>query len=205
MTRIIKIRIAEEQDTESMLKIYKPFIENTPVSFETSVPTISEFWNRIQTILTENPWLVCEIDDGIAGYAYAGNHRKRVSYQWTKEVSVYVHPSFRRCGIAKGLYLALISILKFQGVNSILAGITLPNENSVRLHQRMGFREIGTYTDVGYKFGNWHSVSWWEYLNHKLKDNQGYALKSLENVMTRPEWDAMIKKGVHQIKFKDKI
>jgi phosphinothricin acetyltransferase len=199
-----KIRIAEERDTEAVLKIYKPFIENTPVSFETSVPTLSEFWNRIQTILTENPWLVCEIDGDIAGYAYAGNHRIRASYQWTKEVSVYIQPSFRRCGIAKGLYTTLIGILKFQGVHSTLAGITLPNANSVRFHQRMGFREIGTYTDVGFKFGTWHCVSWWEHLNHNQKYNQANALKPLENVMNTPEWDAMIKKGVHQIKYREK-
>ena len=198
---MIKIRQARRTDTNSILEIYKPFIENTPVSFETSVPTNSDFWERIKHILEENPFLVCEIYNQIAGYAYASAHRKRASYHWTKEVSVYIHPDFRRQGIAKGLYKALIQILKLQGVHSILAGITLPNDQSIHFHQTLGFNKIGTYTDVGYKFGQWHSVSWWELINQNRNNKSINNLKSLSEILGTDAWERAIQEGLVQIKL----
>ena len=197
---MITLRIAKKEDTNSILEIYRPYIESSPVSFETSVPAVSDFWKRIKHILEENPFLVCEIDAQIAGYAYAGTHRKRASYRWTKEVSVYVHPDFRRRGIAKGLYKALIQVLKIQGVHSILAGITLPNAQSIQFHQALGFQKIGTYTDVGYKFGQWHSVSWWELINQNRKTIPVSNLKYWSEVYGTDAWEHAIQEGIVQIK-----
>jgi phosphinothricin acetyltransferase len=156
------IRCATENDVDGILAIYGPFVAETPVSFETEIPSASEMWNRISSILTELPYLVCEIDGKIAGYAYASNFRQRKSYQWSKEVSVYVAPELRGRHIATGLYFSLIEILKKLGVANLLAGITVPNPASINFHESLGFRKCGEYTKVGYKLGVWHSVGWWE-------------------------------------------
>ena len=156
------IRCAELNDVQGILAIYAPFVAETPVSFETEIPTVSEMQDRILSILRELPYIVCEIDGKVAGYAYASNFRPRKAYQWSKEVSVYVAPEFRGRHIATGLYFSLIEILKKLGVANLLAGIAVPNPASIALHEKMGFRKCGEYTDVGFKLGIWHSVGWWE-------------------------------------------
>lgn len=156
------IRCAEQKDVAGILAIYAPFVAETPVSFETQVPAPSEMWGRISSILNELPYLVCEIDGKVAGYAYASNFRQQKAYEWSKEVSVYVAPEFRGRHIATGLYFSLIEILKKLGVANLLAGITVPNPASTTFHESLGFKKCGEYAGVGYKLGAWHSVGWWE-------------------------------------------
>jgi phosphinothricin acetyltransferase len=158
----ITIRAAERRDAESILEIYIPYIINTPVSFETEVPTIEAFRQRIIQYQEILPWLVCEINNVMAGYTYAINHRQRTAYDCSKELSVYVHPDFRHRGIASGLYTALVEILKHQGVTNVLAGIALPNAESVGFHERFGFKLVGIYHNVGHKLGRFHDAGWWE-------------------------------------------
>jgi len=95
------IRLAQQQDVPALLEIYKPYILNTPVTFEQTAPAPKQFWQRIQNILEHYLWLVGAFEGEIAGYAYATAHRQRASYQWTKEVSVYVRKSFQRQAWAK--------------------------------------------------------------------------------------------------------
>src|SRR5580765_2936998 len=99
-----RIRIAETNDAAAILKIYAPYIENTSFTFETEVPSIDAFKERISAYLQNWPWLVCEINGTIAGYAYGAKYRERVAYQWCVESSVYVHDDFQRTGVAKALY-----------------------------------------------------------------------------------------------------
>ena len=106
--------------------------------------------------------MVCERKSGVVGYAYAGVHRKRAAYQWTAEVSVYVRADARRSGVARTLYESLFSDLKSRGFCTLLAGVTLPNPGSVALHESFGFSPVGVYSAVGYKFGAWHDVGWWQ-------------------------------------------
>lgn len=155
------IRIANSGDAASILKIYAPYIK-TPVTFEEQVPSLSEFQQRIEKIRKTYPYLVCEIDGKIAGYAYASEYRERASYRWNSEVSVYVMDEFKRKNIAKALYTALFEILKKQNFVNLLAIITLPNKESVTFHERMGFKPCGVFNKVGYKLGKWHQVGWWE-------------------------------------------
>ena len=108
------IRIATTDDAEPILIIYAAYIENTSYTFETEVPSVDSFRERISSHLQNWPWLVCEIDGVIAGYAYGARHRERVAYQWSIECSVYVHDDFQRRGVARALYTALIDILKIQ-------------------------------------------------------------------------------------------
>src|SRR5882724_7824162 len=156
------IRLADAKDAEGILNIYGPYIKNTSYTFETDVPSIASFAERINTYLDHWPWLVCEIDHVIAGYAYATRYRVRTAYQWCTESSVYVHDDFQRLGIAKKLYAALIEILRLQGFRNVYAVINLPNEKSVSFHESCGFIYFATYENVGYKLGKWKNVGWWQ-------------------------------------------
>lgn len=142
--------------------IYAPYILNTAATFETEVPSAESFAQRITAYQQNWPWLVYESDGIIAGYAYATKHRERSAYQWCVESSVYVHDHFQQKGIAMALYQKLFAILKYQGCRNVYAGITLPNDKSVRFHQRNGFSWLADYENIGYKLGGWHTVSWWQ-------------------------------------------
>jgi len=157
-----KIRSALSSDASSILDIYAPYIANTAVSFETEVPSVEDFTQRIVGNQESCPWLVYESGGLIAGYAYASKHRDRAAYQWSLESSVYVNEGFRQQGIATKLYQTLFQILKYQGCRNLYAGITLPNEKSVNFHQKMGFNKIADYKNIGYKFNSWHTVGWYE-------------------------------------------
>ncbi len=157
-----EIRPALSSDASSILDIYAPYILNTIVSFETEVPTVKDFSQRIIANGESWPWLVYESDGVIAGYAYASKHRERAAYQWCVESSVYLDEHFQQKGIATKLYQTLFGILKFQGCRNVYAGITLPNEKSIHFHEKMGFKKIADYKNIGYKFNRWNTVRWYE-------------------------------------------
>jgi phosphinothricin acetyltransferase len=105
-------------------------------------------------------FLVAEDDGTIAGFAYAGVHRERLSYRWTCEVSVYLGAAHRGRGLGRALYETLFTLLEQQGYRMMLAGITMPNPASVALHTSLGFDEVGVYRRIGWKAGNWRDVMW---------------------------------------------
>jgi phosphinothricin acetyltransferase len=156
------LRLATPADSKAILDIYAPYIENTSFTFETEVPTVKEFSERIATYLSNWPWLVCEVDGKIAGYAYATKYRERTAYQWCVESSIYIHDDFQKAGIGKSLYSALFEMLKRQGFTTVYAVINLPNEKSVAFHEKLGFHYFATYQKVGYKLGKWKNVGWWQ-------------------------------------------
>ncbi len=155
------IRLANGKDAEGILAIYTPYIENTSYTFETEVPTMESFAERIDRYLINWPWLVYEINGMIAGYAYANRYRERTGYQWSVECSVYIHDDFQRGGIGRLLYAVLLDILKRQGYRNVYAVINLPNDKSVKFHESCGFKYFATYEKVGYKLGKWKDVGWW--------------------------------------------
>ena len=157
----IEIRFVKKEDTTGILEIYKPFILDTVVSFEIEVPSVNSFWGRIDEIQNDHPYLVAIYKGEVCGYAYSSPHRGRYAYQWTKEISIYLSPNFRGIGLGKKLYLTLLDILKKQGIQTAVAGITVPNEPSEAFHLSFGFRLIGTYPRVGFKKGKWQDVSWY--------------------------------------------
>jgi phosphinothricin acetyltransferase len=165
------IRIAKPGDTKQILDIYTPFILNSGITQETELPGIENFQQRIISNLQERPWLVCEINNEIAGYAYAGKHRERSGYQWCTEPSVYLNEKFYRHGVANALYTALFDILKLQGYVNAYAVITLPNEKSVAFHEKFGFSFLTVYKKIGYKLGQWHDVGWWQLQINPHTDN----------------------------------
>ena len=158
---MFKLRLATAPDAKGMLAIYAPYIENTSFTFETETPTEEQFANRINTYLEQWPWLVCEEDGKIVGYAYAAKYRERTAYQWCTETSVYIHDDYLKNGIGRALYSALIAILEKQGFRNIYAVINLPNDRSVAFHESLGFTWFANYEKVGYKLGKWKTVGWW--------------------------------------------
>ena len=157
-----KIRPASIADAERILQIYAPYVTETPISFEITIPPLAEIADRIRAYSKISPWLVFEHDAKIVGYAYASPHKSRAAYNFTVETSAYVAPEFQRRGIARKLYVELFQDLARRNYHLALAGVVLPNEASVRLHERMGFVFVGTYHEVGFKFGQWHDVGWWQ-------------------------------------------
>ena len=171
------IRTALASDAPAILEIYAPYIINTAATFETEVPSAENFAQRITTYQQSWPWLVYESDGIIAGYAYATKHRERSAYQWCVESSVYVHENIQRKGIATVLYQKLFAILKHQGCRNVYAGITLPNEKSVRFHQKNKFTWLAEYKNIGYKLGSWHTVSWWQLLLNDYDADPSQVIK----------------------------
>lgn len=153
------IRLATEDDAGAVAAIYGPVVEETAITFEVDPPTGAEMGERIAETLPRFPWLVCEREGEVIGYA--GGHRKRAAYRWSADVSVYVAAGARRARVGRGLYESLLSVLRLQGFVNAYAGITLPNPASVGLHESLGFEPVGVYEDVGYKHGAWHDVGWW--------------------------------------------
>lgn len=156
------IRQANKNDASAILDIYKPYIKNTSFTFETEVPALDDFQKRINDYLENWPWLVCEDNKQIAGYAYGSKHRERKGYQWCVESSIYIHDDYLHRGVGKVLYETLLEILKKQGYRNVYAVINLPNERSVKFHEKCGFVFFAMYPNVGYKMGKWKNVGWWQ-------------------------------------------
>jgi phosphinothricin acetyltransferase len=193
------IRLAEEQDVPGILEIYSTFILHTAVTFEETVPEEGSFWERIQLIMSELPFLVCEIDGRIAGYAYASGYRSRASYRWTKEVSVYVHPDFHRKRVALALYTSLNEMARFQGVADLLAIITLPNESSVAFHEYVGYRKCGEFSKVGYKLDQWQNVGWFELFLQDENAAPKDRIIPLDEIIHLPVFREAIQMGMEKL------
>ena len=195
------IRLAEKRDVPGILEIYSPFILNTTVTFEESVPDEVSFWERIQGIMAELPYLVCEIDGRIAGYAYASGYRGRASYRWTKEVSVYIHPDFYRRRVGEALYTSMNEMVRYQGIADLLAIITMPNESSVAFHEHCGYRKCGEFTNVGYKMNQWLNVGWFElFLQDETQAPRDRILK-LNEIIGLPVFQEAIQKGLRKLSY----
>lgn len=153
------VRLVVPNDSTALLNIYGQYIE-TPVTFEYVLPTEQEFANRIAGISKCYPYLVCEENKQIKGYAYACRHLERAAYQWNAELSVYLDRSFTSRGLGKKLCRILIDILKLQGVRTVYGGVVVPNAKSEALHKSLGFEAAGVYPNMGYKCGKWRDVIW---------------------------------------------
>jgi len=158
----MQIRLARIADAAEINAIYAPHITEGVASFETTPPTDAEMAERIRRTLGERPWLVYEDGGTVWGYAYAARHRERLAYQWSVEVSVYVHRQKHRTGVGRALYQLLLPELARLGYYNAYAGITLPNAASVALHESFGFAPVGVYRHAGFKLGRWWDVGWWQ-------------------------------------------
>ena len=189
------IRLATAHDAAQIQAIYGPIVSQTAVSFEANPPTVDEMRQRIVDTLRSFPWLVCERQGTILGYVYASKHRVRAAYQWSVDVSAYVHTQARRMGVGRALYGSLFKILALQGFYNAYAGIALPNPASVGLHEAMGFKSVGVYNAVGYKLNAWHDVGWW-HLALRPKTVPPQPLLDLRQVLESTEGQAAIAAGL---------
>lgn len=192
------IREATPDDAAPIQAIYAPIVSATITSFELEPPSVDEMRRRILHTQPALPWLVCE-RDGILGYAYASQHRSRAAYQWSVDVSVYVHEQARRMQIGRALYTALFQILALQGFFNAYAGIALPNPASVGIHESLGFVPVGVYRGVGYKLGAWHDVGWWQLALQPRTDNPTPP-RTLDEVRGSASLDAALNASVELIR-----
>ena len=190
------IRLANESDALKMLAIYAPVVRETSISFEIEPPSETEFQGRIKNYQQQMPWLVCQINSELLGYAYATPYRTRAAYQWSVESSVYVNVEHRRKGVAKALYSSLFQLLQLQGFYNVFAAIALPNPASVAVHEAVGFSPVGVFCRVGYKFSEWHDVGWWQLSlqqEQPLPVNPPLSLLELQKLSL---WDEALRSGL---------
>lgn len=175
----MNIRVATVADCAAMLEIYKPYVEETTISFEYHVPTLENFTQRVTTTLENGfPWLVYEQENRILGYAYASPFHERTAYRWTADVSIYLDKDARGQGLGKGLYDVLFAILTDLGYHSIYAIITGQNQASLRFHQNLGFDQGRTFPKAGYKQGTWLDVHYLcKFLNDDSIVERGFPKK----------------------------
>ena len=157
---MIEIRNAQFEDAANLGAIYAPYVEKTAITFETQVPTVEDFENRIKKTMKKFPYLVAIEEGQIVGYAYASTYYARAAYDWTVELSVYVQKEARGKGVGTLLYTALEEELTARGFKNFLACIALPNPASIALHERRGYEQVAHFKKVGYKFGTWHDIVW---------------------------------------------
>jgi len=156
------IRMAGEDDSDDILAIYAPYVENTSITFEVEVPGSAEFLSRLRKIKSKYPYLVAGTGESIIGFAYAAELMERAAYQWNAGLSVYLRDGFSGCGLGTVLYRALIEFLKLQRFQSVYGVVTAPNPGSEKLHRKLGFKQVGRYEKAGYKCGSWHDVLFFE-------------------------------------------
>ncbi len=161
----IKIRKVVPFDAEAIAQIYNHYISNTIITFEENPVLSAEILRRIQEIQSISlPWLIAEIDDEILGYAYASRWKERAAYRFSVETTVYVQPDCFKQGIGSCLYNQLIHSLRTKGAHAAMGGIALPNEPSVSLHEKLGFKKVAHFNEVGYKFNQWIDVGYWQHI-----------------------------------------
>lgn len=156
------IRPAEEGDIPSINALSNWAIRETVAHFALREDPDDAMLRLFRDTRAMHPWLVARDAAGtFLGYAKSGQWKTREAYDWTVEISVYVQPDHHARGVGRSLYERLFAILRAQGYRTLLAGITLPNEPSVRLHEAMGMRKVGELPRVGFKFASWHAVAYW--------------------------------------------
>jgi L-amino acid N-acyltransferase YncA len=148
------IRLAKQSDAPALLSIYGQYID-TSVTFEYELPSPDEFARRIRETSARYPYLVCEEDGVITGYAYAAAYRERAAYIFDAETSIYLDSRCRGRGNGRALYTALIGILRLQNIVNVYAVIIAGNESSERMHEALGYRLLFRHEAVGYKHGQW--------------------------------------------------
>ncbi|NOI71814.1 GNAT family N-acetyltransferase [Vibrio owensii] len=159
----MEIREVKDTDSAQIVEIYNYYVESTSISFEEEPISVEVMQQRIEEVLSLGlPWLVAEVDGQILGYAYANRWKPRSAYRFTVEPSIYVKQGITSKGIGSTLYSHLLDNLKEKQIKNVIGVITLPNESSIRLHERLGFKKVGEFPNIGLKFGEKKSVGYWQ-------------------------------------------
>jgi len=158
----IRFRFADLSDALDISEIYGYYVANTAISFECAPPTAEDFARRIAETMPQYPFIVCEMDGRIAGYACAHSYRSFAAYAWGAELSIYLNKDYHGIGLGKALYGALIELLKMMNFQTVYGIVAYPNPESDRLHKSMGFRYSGMMYKAGFKLGHWYDITNYE-------------------------------------------
>lgn len=156
------IRSAATEDANGICEIYNHYVLHSKITFEEQVVTVDEMKERITETLAGLPWLVWVEDEGVQGFAYASKWKGRCAYRYSVESTVYVAEGSTSRGIGTKLYEALLEELRLRKLHTVMGGIALPNAESVALHQKLGFEKVAQFQEVGWKFGEWVDVGYWQ-------------------------------------------
>ena len=188
----ITIRAAAPEDAKDLLEIYAPYVTDTAVTYEYTVPTSEEFASRISHTLERYPYLVAEEDGEILGYAYAGAFHPRAAYAWDVEMSIYIKKDHKHSGIGRALYEALENITRYLRVLNVYACIACPEKedeyltkDSIRFHEHMGYRIVAEFRECAYKFGRWYGMVWME---KRIGETGGKSFRSKEFAQVREQF-----------------
>jgi len=159
----ITIRAAQSRDLQAIGDIYNHYVRTSIVTFEEEPVTVAEIARRIEEVQSASlPWLVAEQDSTVAGYACATPWRTRAAYRFSVEITIYLAAGHAGRGIGSMLYSQLLPSLQAQRIHAVVGGIALPNEASIALHEKFGFRKVAQFQEVGFKFNRWIDVGYWQ-------------------------------------------
>jgi L-amino acid N-acyltransferase YncA len=156
------IRAALTNDAAAIAEVYNYYVRHTLVTFEEVPVAVKEMAQRILDVSERLPWLVWEDGGAVVGWAYATAWKSRSAYRFSVETTVYVAASHQRRGVGGALYRKLIEDFRARKLHSVVGGIALPNEGSVALHEKLGFRKIAHFAEVGRKLDRWIDVGYWQ-------------------------------------------
>ncbi len=160
---VTTIRAAEPSDAAGIAAIYNHYVEQSIVTFEEEPVSDAEMARRIEDVRAESlPWLIAEEAGRVVGYASSRKWKGRSGYRFSAEITVYVEPGHARRRIGSKLYARLFPLLQARGIHAVIAGIALPNEASVALHEKFGMRRVAHFAEVGFKFDRWIDVGYWQ-------------------------------------------
>jgi L-amino acid N-acyltransferase YncA len=156
------LRNVHINDAAPIRDIYNHYIASTPITFEERPVTVDEMRQRIEKVTATLPWLVCEEDGHLLGYAYATKWKERAAYRHSVELTIYLHHSSIRKGKGTELMEGILPELRSCQIHSVLGGVALPNDASTSLLEKFGFRKVAHLSEVGYKFDRWIDVGYWQ-------------------------------------------
>ena len=161
----LTVRSALADDAGQIADIYNHYVKTSTITFEEEPVSRSDMAARIEEIQgLSYPWLVATSGGEIVGFAYAGKWKARAAYRHSSEITVYVRAGQERSGVGSALYGQLLPALKSIGVHAVIGGVALPNDASVRLHEKFGFQKCAHFREVGFKFNRWIDVAYWQFV-----------------------------------------
>lgn len=156
------IRPIEQKDANAICGIYNHYVTHTVITFEEEAVTVQDMSQRIEKITETHPWFVLEEEGAVVAYAYASPWRVKSAYRFSAELTVYVHKDRMKKGYGSKLYKHIIDVMEKRGAHCLYGVIALPNEGSTGLHDKLGFTKCGHFHEVGFKFGKWIDVGYYE-------------------------------------------
>jgi L-amino acid N-acyltransferase YncA len=175
----VTVRSALPSDAEQICFIYNKYIADSHITFEEEPVQADATAERIETVLHTLPWIVSKERDHAIGYAYSSRSRTRTAYRYSAESTIYLDSSSVGRGLGTQLYGALIEALRHRRLHTVISGIALPNEPSIRLHEKLGFVKTAQFREVGNKFGRWIDVGYWAdgAMSNPTSLRRGYVLR----------------------------